>query len=141
MYIEINPSSGVPIYLQIINQIKYSIAAGALRPGDKIPAVRELAAQIRINPNTVAKAYRELQHEKIIVAKWGEGSFVSNHGAEDIAKKEKLRIVSEILDNVLVQAYHFNLNDTELKNLLNQRLELLKKRMQVKGKREEEGHE
>ena len=133
MYIEINPSSGVPIYLQIINQIKYSIAAGALKPGDKIPAVRELAAQLRINPNTVAKAYRELQHEKIIVTRWGEGSFVSDEGM-DIGKKEKTRIVSELLDNAIVQAYHFNLDSEVLKDILSQRMEQLKKRTGLKSK-------
>ena len=138
MFIEINPSSGVPIYLQIINQVKYSIAAGALKSGDKIPAVRELASQLRVNPNTVAKAYRELQREKIIVTKWGEGSFVSNEGMEDIGRKEKVRIVSELLDNVLVHAFHFNLDPEELKNLLSQRLGALKKKVDAEDKRREE---
>ena len=133
MFIEINPSSGVPIYLQIINQVKYSIAAGALKSGDKIPAVRELASQLRVNPNTVAKAYRELQREKIIVTRWGEGSFVSDEGM-DIGKKEKTRIVSELLDNAIVQAYHFNLDSEVLKDILSQRMEQLKKRTGLKGK-------
>ncbi len=141
MFIEINPSSGIPIYLQIINQIKYSIAAGALRAGDKIPAVRELAARLRINPNTVAKAYRDLQHEKVILTRWGEGSFVSDQGQDDIAKRERVRIVSELLDNALVQAHHFNLNDGELKNLLEQRLGLLKKRAGVKRRGGRKGDE
>ena len=141
MFIEINPSSGIPIYLQIINQIKYSIAAGALRAGDKIPAVRELAARLRINPNTVAKAYRDLQHEKVILTRWGEGSFVSDQGQDDIAKRERVRIVSELLDNALVQAHHFNLSAGELKNLLDQRLGLLKKRTGVKRRGGRKGDE
>ena len=127
MFIEINPSAGLPIYLQIMNQMKYAIAAGALRPGDQLPPVRELAAQLRINPNTVAKAYRELQHEKIVTAKWGGGCFVTDEG-RDISKKEKLRIVADLLDNALVQAFHLNLSPGELRKLLDTRLQKLQQR-------------
>ena len=71
-----NPSSGVPIYLQLMEQVKHSIETGALRPGEQLPGIRPLAEELVINPNTVAKAYRELEHEGVIELRHGAGAFV-----------------------------------------------------------------
>src|SRR6187401_3362364 len=73
-----NPSSGVPIYLQLMEQVKHGIETGALRPGEQLPGIRPLAEELVINPNTVAKAYRELEHEGVIELRQGAGAFVSN---------------------------------------------------------------
>ena len=75
-----NSSSGVPIYLQLMEQVKHSIETGALRPGEQLPGMRPLAEELVINPNTVAKAYRELEHEGIIELRHGAGAFVSMNG-------------------------------------------------------------
>ena len=75
-----NPTSGVPIYLQLMEQVKHSIETGALRPGDQLPGIRPLAEQLVINPNTVAKAYRELEHEGVVELRQGAGAFVSANG-------------------------------------------------------------
>ncbi|HJU43635.1 MAG TPA: GntR family transcriptional regulator [Vicinamibacterales bacterium] len=85
-----NPSSGVPIYLQLIEQVKHAIATGAVRPGEQLPGIRPLAEELVINPNTVAKAYRELEHEGVIELRQGAGAFVTDNGP---SKKdaEKLR--------------------------------------------------
>ena len=72
-----NPSSGVPIYLQLIEQVKHAIETGALRAGEQLPGIRPLAERLVINPNTVAKAYRELEHEGVIELRHGAGAFVS----------------------------------------------------------------
>jgi GntR family transcriptional regulator len=72
-----NPSSGVPIYLQLMEQVKHSIETGALRSGEQLPGIRPLAEELVINPNTVAKAYRELEHEGVIELRHGAGAFVS----------------------------------------------------------------
>ena len=72
-----NPSSGVPIYLQLMEQVKHGIETGALRPGEQLPGIRPLAEELVINPNTVAKAYRELEHEGVIELRQGAGAFVS----------------------------------------------------------------
>jgi DNA-binding transcriptional regulator YhcF (GntR family) len=72
-----NPSSGVPIYLQLMEQVKHAIATGALRPGEQLPGIRPLAEELVVNPNTVAKAYRELEHEGIVELRQGAGAFVS----------------------------------------------------------------
>jgi GntR family transcriptional regulator len=71
-----NPSSGVPIYLQLIEQVKHAIETGALRAGEQLPGIRPLAERLVINPNTVAKAYRELEHEGVIELRHGAGAFV-----------------------------------------------------------------
>ena len=77
MLLRTNPSSGVPIYLQLIEQVKHAIETGALRAGEQLPGIRPLAERLVINPNTVAKAYRELEHEGIIELRHGAGAFVS----------------------------------------------------------------
>src|SRR5258708_24976342 len=80
-----NPSSGVPIYLQLMEQVKHAIETGALRAGDQLPGIRPLAQELVMNPNTVAKAYRELEHEGVIELRHGSGAFVSQY-----ARAEKL---------------------------------------------------
>jgi GntR family transcriptional regulator len=74
-----NPSSGVPIYLQLMEQIKHAIETGALRPGEQLPGIRPLSEELVINVNTVAKAYRELEHEGVIELRHGSGAFVSDN--------------------------------------------------------------
>jgi GntR family transcriptional regulator len=78
MILRPNPSTGVPIYLQLMEQVKHAIETGALRPGEQLPGIRPLAEELVINPNTVAKTYRELQHEGVIELRHGAGAFVSN---------------------------------------------------------------
>jgi GntR family transcriptional regulator len=75
-----NPSSGVPVYLQLIEQVKHAIDVGALAPGDQLPGIRRVAEDLVINPNTVAKAYRDLEHEGVIELRQGAGAFVAEHG-------------------------------------------------------------
>src|SRR6058998_26994 len=83
-----NPSLGVPIYLQLMEQVKHAIETGALRAGEQLPGIRPLAEELVINPNTVAKAYRELEHEGIIELRHGAGAFVSeNAGAKKLTDK------------------------------------------------------
>src|SRR6476469_1893316 len=77
MLLKPNPSSGVPIYLQLMEQVKHAIETGALRPGDQLPGIRPLAEELVVNPNTVAKAYRELEHEGVIELRQGAGAFVA----------------------------------------------------------------
>ena len=88
MLLRPNPSSGVPIYLQLMEQVKHGIETGALRPGEQLPGIRPLAEELVINPNTVAKAYRELEHEGVIELRQGAGAFVAaNAGARKLTTK------------------------------------------------------
>ena len=101
-----NPSSGVPIYLQLMEQVKHSIETGALRPGEQLPGIRPLAEELVINPNTVAKAYRELEHEGVIELRHGAGAFAAVTGrarkptekvraAQTIVRSEERRVGKE----------------------------------------------
>ncbi len=90
MWLRPNPSSGVPIYLQLMEQVKHAIETGALRPGEQLPGIRPLAEELVINPNTVARAYRDLEHEGVIELRHGSGAFVSpNAGAKKLTSKLK----------------------------------------------------
>src|ERR1700716_4682942 len=83
-----NPALGLPSYLQLMEQVKHAIETGALRPGDQLPGMRPLAEELVINPNTVAKAYRELEHEGVIELRDGAGAFVSaNARAKELTNK------------------------------------------------------
>ncbi len=91
--IKINSSTGLPVYLQIIEQVKHLIESGALRPGDALPSVRNLATQLVISPNTVIKAYTELEHQNVIDLRMGSGAYVRNQWVS-IEKPEKIRLAS-----------------------------------------------
>jgi GntR family transcriptional regulator len=78
MYLSLDSHSGTPIYLQIKEQMRLAVATGAVRPGEQLPTVRELAGQLRINPNTIARVYRELQAEGLLVSRQGSGTFVAD---------------------------------------------------------------
>ena len=93
MQIHISPKDGVPLYLQIVRQIKYLAASGRLEEGERLPAVRKLAEQLVVNPNTVARAYRELEAAGILTTKRGAGVFVSNEG-NPLAREQQLKILN-----------------------------------------------
>lgn len=76
MIFRLNQSSGIPLYLQLIEQVKHAVATGALRSGDQLPGIRRLAMELVMNPNTVVRAYRELEHEGVIELKQGSGAFI-----------------------------------------------------------------
>src|SRR5262249_54856926 len=96
MILRPNPTLGVPIYMQLMEQVKHAIETGALRPGEQLPSIRPLAEELVINPNTVAKAYRELEHEGVIELRHGAGAFVSNN-AHGRAQADKLRSAQPIV--------------------------------------------
>jgi GntR family transcriptional regulator len=89
MLFRTNPSLGVPIYLQLMEQIRHAIETGAIRPGEQLPGIRPLAEDLVINPNTVAKAYRELEHEGVIELRHGSGAFVAERSG---SKKDEGRL-------------------------------------------------
>ena len=90
MRFRLNPAVGVPIYLQLMEQVKHAIETGALQEGDQLPGIRPLAEELVMNPNTVAKAYRELEHEGVIELRHGAGAFVArNARAGKLADKLK----------------------------------------------------
>jgi GntR family transcriptional regulator len=116
MLLKTNPSSGVPIYLQLMEQVKHNIETGALRPGEQLPGIRPLAEELVINPNTVAKAYRELEHEGIIELRHGAGAFVSANGR---AKKatDKMRAGQAAVMTTVERLRERGVTDEEIRRL------------------------
>ena len=108
MDIQIDSKSGVPFYRQIIEQVKYAIARGHLEPGDQLPTVRRLAVELSVNPNTVVRAYRELEIEHMLDTQQGSGTFVSNTRPE-IDQLERQRMLDQILTDLLARASSYGL--------------------------------
>jgi len=108
----IDTQSGVPFYRQIIEQVKFAISRGDLQPGDQLPTVRQLAVDLSINPNTVVRAYRQLEIEGVLETQQGSGTFVGRRRPE-IDRLERQRMLDQILTEVLTRgsAYGFTLND------------------------------
>ena len=120
MFIHISPKDGVPVYQQIVNQIKYLVASHVLAPGEELPPIRTLAEQLLINPNTVARAYRELEVAGIVVKRGTAGTFVSN-ARSPLARRERLKIVRERIDALLAEAQQLGVDLEELKALIDER--------------------
>jgi GntR family transcriptional regulator len=120
MQLHISTGDGVPIYLQIANQVKYLIAAGRLAAGDEVPPIRVLAQQLLINPSTVARAYLELEREGVVQKRHGSGTYISGTGSP-LARKERLKIITERIDTLLAEARHLELEPQELLSLIKER--------------------
>ncbi len=122
MFISIDPSSGLPIYLQIAQQIKTSLAMGRLHPEDPLPSVRQLAVELAVNPNTVARAYLDLEIEGVIYKRQGAGTFVSGQGVE-MSKAERRRVLGELMEKALVEGVNLGLDEREMREAFERVLE------------------
>jgi GntR family transcriptional regulator len=123
MLIQLNFKSGKPVYLQVVDQVKSAAASGALRTGEPLPSIRPLAEQLRINRNTVAKAYAELEGQGVIETIAGRGCFLKeNHSP--FRKDVRLKMVAEEIDAAIVQAHHLRVEEGEFIDLVKERLEV-----------------
>ena len=127
-----NPSSGVPIYLQLMEQVKHAIETGALRPGEQLPGIRPLAEELVVNPNTVAKAYRELEHEGIVELRQGAGAFVTDK-APTKKDADKVRASQAIVASAIEKMRARGVTDDEIRRLVEAELS----GMYAEGKRRE----
>lgn len=122
----IDPTKSDPIYAQLMGEIKYFVATGMAAAGEALPSVREMAVKLRINPNTVARAYRELEREGVVVTMRGKGVFISD--APRVAdKKQALAEIKRALDSILVEAFHMGVSSKQVRELLNGRIEDMNK--------------
>jgi GntR family transcriptional regulator len=112
-----NPALGVPIYLQLMEQVKHAVETGALRAGEQLPGIRPLAEQLVINPNTVAKAYRELEHEGVIELRHGAGAFVAA-GTRPRELADKLRGAQAAVQQTVERLRRQGLSDEEIRRLV-----------------------
>ena len=121
MFFHVNPSTGLPLYLQLMEQIRHAIETGALTAGDQLPTIRKVAEDLVVNPNTVVRAYRELQREGIIELKHGSGAFVS----ESVGSHTKItRKAQAIVQTAVQRLTDSGLNEDEIRRLFDNELAL-----------------
>ena len=132
MQLHISSQDGVPIYLQIVNQVKYLAASGRLAPGDDLPPIRVLAEKLLVNPNTVARAYRELEIAGVVTKRRTAGTYVSGAGSP-LARRERLKILTERADALLAEARQMDIGTDQVIQLLRQRDEAMQPRPNEKG--------
>ncbi len=121
MWFDIDPRLSTPVYQQLVDEIKEAVALGILAAGERMPTVREMATELSLNPNTVAKAYQRLEQEGIIVTMRSRGTFVADRSRADLnLARKKLNVQ---IEKVLVEAYHLGLNRAEIEQLFAESLD------------------
>jgi GntR family transcriptional regulator len=128
MDITISVADGVPIYKQIINQIKYLAASGAIAPGEELPPIRMLALQLKVTPNTIVRAYDELEAAGVIEKRRGSGSFVSEVQQSRLADTERQRIIEQRIDGLLAEAHQLNFTADDVLRVIRERRAVMKLR-------------
>ena len=127
MRLLLNFKSGKPVYLQVVDQVKAAAASGAVQPGDPVPSIRPLAEELRVNRNTVAKAYAELESQGVIETIAGKGCFVrANHSP--YKKEVRQKLVAEKIDDAVVQAHHLQVEKTEFLRIAEERFDVFQTR-------------
>jgi GntR family transcriptional regulator len=120
MQLHISAQDGVPIYVQIVQQIKMMVASGRLKSGEELPAIRMLAEQLVVNPNTVARAYRELELSGIVEKRRTAGTYIADQGSP-LARRERMKILTERIDQLLAESEHMAVPLDEVIKLIHQR--------------------
>ncbi len=121
MDLQLDPASAVPIYAQIVEQIRALVATRAIRPGDRLPSVRELAAGLRVNRNTAAKAYQALETDGVVETRAGQGCFIADGGPR-WSRAERYRRIDRSVDRTLVEAHHLEIPFEEVPDIVDRRI-------------------
>jgi len=132
MLFQINYKSGKPVYLQVVDQVKAAAASGALQAGDPLPCIRPLAEELRVNRNTIAKAYSELESTGVIETVPGKGCFVKE-SQSPLRKDVRRKMLIEEIDQMIVQAHHLLISRDEFLNLVHQRMDALEDKRRANG--------
>lgn len=122
MRFQLNFKAGKPVYVQVVDQVKSAAASGALRAGEPLPSIRPLAEELRVNRNTIAKAYAELESQGVIETVAGKGCFVSSNSSP-LRKAARLELVSQDIDQAVIQAHHLQVGKTEFLRLAEDRFD------------------
>jgi len=137
MMLQINFKSGMPVYLQIVDQIKAAAASGALQPGEALPSIRPVAEELRVNRNTVAKAYAELESLGVIETLPGKGCFLKeNHSP--LRKEVRRKMLVEEIDQAIVMAHHLQVSGPEFLELIHERMQVLDNKRRANEERQED---
>lgn len=121
MDITINLTDGVPIYRQIVSQVKYLVASGLLQPGDELPPIRTLALQLKVTPNTIVKAYGELESAGVVHKRHGSGTFVSDARPQQVALRERRRVIEQRVDALLTEAHQLSFTAEDVVRIVRER--------------------
>lgn len=127
MLFQVDFKSGKPVYLQLADQIRYAAAAGALRPGDPLPTIRPLAEELRVNRNTVAKAYAELESQGVIETLPGKGCFVKENNSP-FSKQVKNKLLVTEIDEAVVMAHHLQVDREKFLALVKEQLDYFERK-------------
>ncbi len=127
MLFSINFKAGKPVYLQLVDQIKSAAASGAMQAGESLPSIRPLAEELRVNRNTIAKAYTELESQGVIETLPGKGCFVRPNNSP-LKKEVRRKLLTEEIDQVIVQAHHLQVSGSEFLSLVKERLEVIEEK-------------
>ena len=127
MFFPIDPTNGLAIYEQVVRQIKFAVAGGVLRTGELVPSVRELARELAINPNTVARAYRQLQDDAVLLTVRGTGLAIAT-GAAEKCRRERVRLIRDRLRQVLGEARRSRLDPSDLRTLIDKELSAIERK-------------
>jgi GntR family transcriptional regulator len=119
--ITINLTDGVPIYRQIVNQVKYLVASGLLQPGEELPPIRTLALQLKVTPNTIVKAYGDLEVAGVVHKRRGSGTFVSEGRPQQVAMRERRRLIEQRIDGLLAEAHQLNFTAEDILRMVRDR--------------------
>jgi len=130
MLLQINFKSGMPVYLQVVDQIKAAAASGTIQTGEPLPSIRPLAEELRVNRNTIAKAYTELESQGVIETIPGKGCFIKPNSSP-LKKEVRRKLLTEEIDQVIVQAHHLQVAPAEFLGLVRDRLAVLEERQRA----------
>lgn len=119
LHLQIDPHSGIPVYRQMMDQIKYYVASGSLRAGDQLPSIRELAQALTVNPTTVVKAYTELEHDEVIEMRHGKGAFVTE-SATRLSDREREKALRRLARQLAVEARQMGATPEVVLRVLNE---------------------
>lgn len=137
MLLQINFKSGKPVYLQVVDQVKAAAASGALRPGEALPSIRPLAEELRVNRNTIAKAYSELESLGVIETIPGKGCFLKeNHSP--LRKEVRRQLLVEEIDQAIVMAHHLQVSGPEFAELVAERMKALEEKRRSHERHQED---
>jgi GntR family transcriptional regulator len=133
MRFHLNYKSGKPVYLQVVDQVKSAAASGAVRAGDPLPSIRPLAEELRVNRNTIAKAYAELESQGVIETLAGKGCFIRANNSP-YKKEVRLELLSQAIDDAVVQAHHLQIAKAQFLRLSEARFDAFNDRRERAAK-------
>ena len=123
LYLHIDPGNGLPVYLQIVDQVRRAVAIGVLKPNEQLPTVKQLASDLVVNPATVSRALRELEHLEIIRSVAGRGAFVRTDAVAGVAKTGARDVVSAAVDAAIREARSLGVDEGDLRELFGRALD------------------